>query len=86
MLPHIQLELSDDNDHKSTALPCLKLEGAYDTCASGTFRYQLYHEAIQQHYPHVVESFTDFSSSGFHTVNIRGISKEDNGVDLTTKI
>ena len=86
MLPHIQLELSDDDDHKSAALPHLKLEGTYDMCASGTFRYRPYHEAIQQHYPHVVESFTDFSSSGFCMVNIRGISKEDDGIDLTAKI
>ena len=46
MLPHIQLELSNDDDYKSTALPHLKLEGTYDTCAGGTFGYQPYHEAI----------------------------------------
>jgi hypothetical protein len=39
MLPHIQLELSDDNNHKSAALPHLKLEGTYDMCASSTFGY-----------------------------------------------
>jgi hypothetical protein len=40
------MELGNDDNYKSTALPHLKLEGAYDTCAGGTFGYQPYHEAI----------------------------------------